>query len=476
MTDHRPWWEGTLTAVAGIAAATLAIELLKGAAPVVSLGVLYVLPVLLVAVRSGVRLGIATAVASMLAYNWFHLPPVHRFTLADSRHWASVAVLLVVAVVAARIAEAGRRQARRAEQARREADLIADLARAVLGADQVAASLPVAADRLRGHLGVGVRIAVGGPLPPGAGGPLAVPLDGPQGTVGWLLLASPLERDDGVALRERIVPALGALLAAGIERQRLADDAVEAETLRRSDEVKTTLLRTVSHDLRTPLTQIGTAAAALRSPSLEDEERAELATGIEEGTIRLAAMIDKLLDLSRLEAGAAEPHAEVVPLDDLVRDALEAVGPRAARVTLEVESPPPSVRADPVQIVRAVANLLENALLHGRGGAAGDDERVLVRVATRRGRAVVRVVDRGPGIEKGELESIFRPFQRGLSAGGAGSGLGLAIARGFAEANGGTVRAESYPGQGAAFVLELPPEAEPAATRQDVPVADEDET
>ncbi|WP_320670812.1 sensor histidine kinase [Patulibacter defluvii] len=469
MTDARPWWQDGLVAVAGIAAATLAIELLKGAAPVVSLGVLYVLPVLLVAVRSGVRLGIATAVASMLAYNWFLLPPIHRFTLADSRHWAAVAVLLVVAVVGARIAEAGRRQARHAQRAQREADLIADLARAVLGADRVAASLPVAAERLRAHLGTGTRIAVGGAAPAGRGGP-AVALDGPTGTVGWLTLDEPLPAGREAPLRERIVPALGALLAAGIERERLADDAVAAETVRRSDEVKTTLLRTVSHDLRTPLTQIGTAAAALGSPSLEEDERRELATGIEEGTARLAAMIDKLLDLSRLEAGAAEPQRQAVPLDDLVRDALEAVGGRAARVTLEVEHPPPTVRVDPVQLVRAIANLLENAFLHG----GGDEAPVLVRVAGRRGRAVVRVVDRGPGIERAQLDAIFRPFQRGRGAGGAGSGLGLAIARGFAEANGGTLRAESYPGQGAAFVLELPPDAAADATREDVAVPAED--
>lgn len=372
---------GPLVAGTGIAGATGLIALLDAWAPVVSLGVLYVLPVLLVATRFGVALGVATAVASMLAYNWFLLPPTGEFTIADNRHWAAVGVLLVVAVVSARIAEDGRREARAARAAQREA-----------------------------------------------------------------------------------ATAFEALMVAGRERERLAAEAFEAEALRRSDEVKTTLLRSVGHDLRTPLTQIATAAAALRSPSLRSDERAELATGIEAGTERLAAMIEKLLDLSRLEAGAAEPRADRLPLDDLVRDALDGIAADPGRVTLEVEDPVPVVRADAAQVVRILANLIENALIHGGDGP------VLIRVAQRRGRAVVRVVDRGVGVPDDQREAIFAPFHRGERGTGSGSGLGLAIARGFAEANGGALRVESYPGQGSAFVLELEPAGADAAGEQ--PIAD----
>lgn len=449
-----------LAAAVGIALATAAIGLLAGAVPVLSLGVLYVLPVLWVATRWGVGLGIATAVASMLAYNWFHLPPIHRFTLVDNRHWSAVGVLLVVAVVSARIAEAGRREARQAGLARRETELVGELARCVLTARRVDDALPEAARLLSAYVGVRVTLVLGDGALGRTSPETAIGLDGPHGTIGAVLLEHEVGDPaiDG-ALRQRIAPALAAALAAGSERERLAAAGVEAETLRRSDEVKTTLLRTVSHDLRTPLTQISAAAAALASPSLEESERVELAGGIEEGAERLAAMIEKLLDMSRLEVGAASPRTDLVPLDDLVRDALEAVGSDAGRVTLEVEDPPPSVRADPAQVVRILVNLLENALLHGRGHGPGGD-RVLVRVARRRGRAVVRIVDRGPGVPDATQAMVFRPFHRNPPAGGAqgtGSGLGLAIARGFAEANDGTVRVESYPGQGAAFVLELPP-------------------
>jgi two-component system sensor histidine kinase KdpD len=449
--------EGLLRGAVGAAAATVAVGLLDGEAPVVSLGVLYVLPVLWVATRDGALPASATAVLSVLAFNFFHLPPTGRLTLADHRHWAVVVVLFVVAVAAARIAEAGRRAAERADAARAEADLIAALTRAVLLASPPAAALDDAAGLLAAHLGVPVALTAA--TAPGARGVGSLPLDGPDGPVAALTWSGELAPAADAALRERTAPALAAVLAAAAERARLGREAVEAAALRRSNEVATTLLRTVGHDLRTPLTQISAAAAALRSPSLEEDEREELAAGIAEGSDRLADLIGKLLDLSRLQAGAAAPRPGDVPLDDVVRDALEDLArtrPEAAAVRVVAEDPPPRARVDPVQIGRIVANLVENALVHGRDPRTGRAD-VLVRVASRRGRAVVRVVDGGPGLPPGAAEDLFLPFRRGGAAAGTGSGLGLAIARGFAEANGGSLRVESYPGQGTAFVLELPP-------------------
>ena len=459
--------QGLGVAVVGVAAATAVIGLLDGEAPVVSLGVLYVLPVLWVATWHGAVTASVAAALSVLAYNWFHLPPTGRLALADSRHWAVVVVLFAVAVVAARIADHGRRETARAEAARREADLVSELARAVLLGTPVSAALDDAAERLSGHLGVPVRLH-----PRTDGGTVEdddVTLDGPAGTVGVLRLGAPVPAPDAVALRERIVPALATAVAAAVERERLAAEAVQAATLRRSNEVARTLLRTVGHDLRTPLTQISVAAAALGGASVSDDERVELAGGIAEGSERLGTLIGRLLDLSRVEAGAAAPRPDDVPLDDLVRDALDAMTatrPDVASVRVEAEDPPPRARVDPTQVARVVANLVENALHHGRDRATGRAD-VLVRVARRRGHAVVRVVDGGPGLPPAGRDELFLPFRRGGAASGPGSGLGLAIARGLAEANGGTLRAESYPGKGTAFVLELPPADDDAG--QDAP-------
>jgi two-component system sensor histidine kinase KdpD len=462
--------DGVAVAVGGVALATVAIGLLDGVAPAVSLGVLYVLPVLYVATRDGAVLASATAVLSVLAFNWFHLPPTGRLALADSRHGAVVGVLLVVAVASARIAERGRRAAARADAARDEADLVAGLTREVLlgapGAGAVAPDGPGALDgaaRLLGeHLDTTVVLR---PWSPGdeAPGDHGVVLDGPAGPVGVLRWDGELAPATEQALRERTAPALAAAVAAADERRRLAAEAVDAAGLRRSNEVATTLLRTVGHDLRTPLTQISVAAAALSSTSVSDAERDELAAGIVAGSDRLADLIGKLLDLSRVEAGAAAPRPDDVPLDDVVRDVLEdmeATHPEVVAVRMETEDPPPRARVDPVQIARIVANLVENALVHGRDPRTGAVD-VLVRVASRRGHAVVRVVDGGPGLAPAGRDELFLPFRRGGDASGPGSGLGLAIARGLAEANGGTLRAESYPGQGTAFVLELPPAGEP---------------
>nr|WP_282599932.1 ATP-binding protein [Patulibacter sp. SYSU D01012] len=332
--------------------------------------------------------------------------------------------------------------------------MVADLARTVLAADGLRAGLDAAGARLSRATGATVTVALADEP---AAGRKAIPLEGPDGPVGALRFP-PVLGPDGRELLRRVAPALAALVRTAVERRRLADEALATEALRRSDEVKTTILRATSHDLRTPLTQIAAGAAALRSPSLAPEERDELAADVEQGSDRLSAMIDKLLDLSRLDAGAAHPRAALVALDDLVRDAVDDLAAAAGRVRVDVEEPPPVAWADPVHVTRIVGNLLENALVHGA------DEPVLVRVVRRRERAVVRVVSAGGGIPRDRLERIFDPFERGDAPAGTGSGLGLAIARGFAEANGGALYAESYPGQGAAFVLELPV-APPAEAR-----------
>ncbi len=248
--------------------------------------------------------------------------------------------------------------------------------------------------------------------------------------------------------REEADRALEELAALTRERDRMQAEAIEAEALRRSDELKTSLLRSVSHDLRTPLTSIIAAGAALDSPSVTAEERHELSDAVVEQGQRLSRLVENLLDVSRLETGHAEPRREPVDLPGLLEAARGSIGARGELVRLALDSELPAISADPTQLERAFANLLENAVVHGRG------QQVLVRSRLVGPRIVVRVVDRGPGIPEGERQRIFEPFYR--SAGGEasnGSGLGLAIARGFVEANGGEIDVESLPGQGSSFVV-----------------------
>jgi Osmosensitive K+ channel histidine kinase len=266
-----------------------------------------------------------------------------------------------------------------------------------------------------------------------------------SGTLAELARARAVESE---RRREEADWALAELEELERERDRMQAEAIEAEALRRSDELKTSLLRSVSHDLRTPLTSMIAAGAALDSPSVTPTERHELSEAVVEQGQRLSRLVEKLLDLSRLEAGNAEPHREPVDLPGLLEAARESIGARGEIVRLALDIDLPAISADPTQLERAFANLLENAAVHGEG------QPVLVRSRLVGPRVVVRVVDRGPGIPEGERERIFEPFYRsGAGAGGNGSGLGLAIAKGFVEANGGEIEVESLPGQGSSFVV-----------------------
>ena len=356
---------GLLAVVGVVAAGTLLIYPLKSEAPAVSLGIVYIPGVLIVSTFWGWRHGLLAAVASGLAFNWFHLPPTGELGIAADRDAVALVVFGIVALATSSLAEAARARAAEAERRREETEEV--LAR----------------------------------------------------------------------LRELTE-----------ERDRIEGEAIEAGALRRSDELKTALLRSVSHDLRTPLTSIIAAGTALDSPTLTEEERHELSGGVVEEGERLAHLVENLLDVSRLESGSAPPRLEPVDLAGVLEAARESLGGEGAVIRLGVDAEIPALTADAAQLERAFANLFANAVRHGEG------QPVLVRSREVGGRLVVRVVDQGPGIPEPERERIFEPFYR--REGGGGSGLGLAIARGFVEANGGELAVESVPGQGSTFVVSFP--------------------
>ena len=448
MTGGSNRLAGVAASVALVTAVTLAIHLLEPHVPVISLGVLYVFAVLPIAVFWGLAYAVPVSVASMLAFNFFFLPPVHTFTLADSRNWFALAVYLVTAVVVSDLAARARRRAAAAEQRERESALLAELATELLRGRGLDEELEQIAARTAAILDVpSAEIALGPRQPPRAGSsPLR--LEAAGRTVGTIY--TPERSDPNVAARSRFLPALAALLAVAVDHDRLERDSLEAETLRRSDLAKTALLRAVSHDLRSPLTGVRTAIGALRNPGLDlgEDDREELLETIDVDSERLDGLVEDLLDLSRLEAGSATPAPEVWSLDELVRAAVNELG---ANGRVDVAGEAPFVDVDPVQIQRVLANLLDNALKFSPPAAP-----VHVRVTTTRKDAIVRIVDRGPGVAPDALERIFEPFYRQSGDQRSGAGLGLAIARGFAAANGGRVWAESHAGQGATFALALP--------------------
>jgi K+-sensing histidine kinase KdpD len=360
-------WLGIIATFAAVAVGTLLVYPLKSVAPVVSLGIVYLPAILLISIVWGLRLGLLASVASAAAFNFFQIPPLHRFAIADEQNWVALAAFAIAAILSSTVAGLARARAVEAERRREEADR-----------------------------------------------------------------------------------ALAELAALTRERDRMQVEAVEAEALRRSDELKTALLRSISHDLRTPLTSMIAGGSALGSATLTEDERAELSEATVAEGKRLARLVENLLDMSRLEAGKAEPHREPIDLGEVLDAAREGLADKES-IRLAIDPDLPMVDADAAQLERAFANLLENAVRHGKGRPVSAKSRLVG------GNVVVRIVDQGPGIPESEWQRIFEPFQRsGSDTGRTGSGLGLAIAKGFVEANGGEIAIESLPGQGTSFVVTLP--------------------
>ena len=251
-----------------------------------------------------------------------------------------------------------------------------------------------------------------------------------------------------------MVGPLGALVAIALHRDAVQAEAVETAALRRSDDVKTALLRAVSHDLRTPLTAILAAGHALGTDTLTGDERAELSSGVVDAAGRLATLVDKLLDLSKLQAGSAVPRPDWVSLEEVLMVARESLGEGASDVRLTVE-PGDTGRAGGRRAARARVRepARERAPLLGRpaGGGAHPAQRLpgcwcassTVGPASSRPSA--------SGSSSRSIAATRPPASRGRAP-----GSGLAIAKGFIEANGGTISVQSLPGQGTSFVVSLP--------------------
>lgn len=440
---------GVAVSVAAVAVVTGAIAALRLYVPVLSLGGLYVFAALGVAIFWGLGYALLVGVASMLVFDFFFLPPVHSLAIADSRSWYTLVILVVTLVVVAELGALSRRRGR-------EAELLARVGTSLLVRGEVSGKLDEIASEAARVLEVHrARIELGGDLPPER-----VEIDQAltvgDRRVGRILVEGRMRRFGSG--RRWVLSALASLLSVAIERERLADEAYQGEAFRRSDAVKTAIIQAVSHDFRTPLATMETALETIRDPSLllADADRVELLHSITLEHARLKRLVENLLDLSRLQAGAAEPAPQLLTVDQLIVAALEEVD-GSERVNAVVPEDLPLVRVDVMQIQRVLVNILENALKFSSSATP-----VELRASCVGSEVVIRVMNAGRVIPRGELSRIFEPFQRLAGERVRGAGLGLAIARGFAEANGGRVWADSLPKQGVSFVVALPAAARSA--------------
>ncbi|HET9141240.1 sensor histidine kinase [Actinophytocola sp.] len=444
---------GLGVAVVGLAGLTALLAPARVELSLASVALLYLVPVVAAAAIGGVRPALAAAIAADLLVNFFFVPPFHTL-LVESGDAAIVLVVyvLVAATVAVTVEVAARYRARAARRDAEAALLAHATAEPVTEQsltrllEQVRDTFAMAAVALleSGPSGEHPVASVGQPPP---GRPV---LSAPAGNGLRLAAWGP----DIFAEDRRALSRLAAAAARTLEAQRLADQAARARELAEVDRVRSALLAAVGHDLRTPLAAVKAAVSSLRQSDIDlpSEAKAELLATIEESTDRLDALVDNLLSMSRLQAGALSVHPQPVALDAVVAQALLHTAAGGAPVRVDIPDDLPLAYVDSGLLERVVANLVANALaasppdrpirLHGLADADG------VRL---------QVVDHGPGIPEADRDRVFEPFQRLHDRTTvAGLGLGLAIARGFTEAMDGTITPTETPGGGLTMTVGLP--------------------
>jgi two-component system sensor histidine kinase KdpD len=446
--------------VLAVALATLVVAALHGSGSATGLGVVYLLAVLEVAIRRGQGAALATAVLSVLTLNYLYVQPRHRLAIAHTQDVVELLVLLIAAIVVGRLAATGRQRAAEAESRalvaaarEREATLLAQAASAILAGQSLTAQLESIGSRIAEATGASRARVQLQSAPTPADDELALPLPGRAGRV-WLYVSRDGSWDR--AQIERVTEALGRLVDVAVERERIAERAAETEAARRADVARTAILHAISHDLRSPLTAITTAGSALRSAGVTEAERTELLDVIEAESTRLAKLVDDLLDLSKIQAGAVAPQPDWCDLHDVVASAAAHLRTQHP-IEFALPTDLPLVRADAAQLERVFSNLLENAVRFSPPG-----EPVRVSGGAGAGAVTVRVVDHGRGIPSQLRPRVFEPFFRGRRGEGSGPGLGLAICRGFVEANGGRIVLQSEAERGTSFAVSFPLEHQPA--------------
>ncbi len=448
--------------------------------------------VVAVALVGGRRPAILAAFAGFGLLNYFFTPPLRLFTVAERENVLALVVFLVVAVAVATAVDLAARRTSEAARARAEAETLSTLAGSVLRGSR---PLPALLDQVRETFGLaGVTLlerrsgalvergpdaapppaaaddqawqvvtAVGDrPATRPAEGQTEVTVAGPDTQLALVLSGRALDAAD-----RRLVEAFAAQAAVALTQERLAARAAEAGPLAEIDRLRTALLNAVSHDLRTPLAAAATAVGALRAQDgvLDEEDRAALLEDADVSLHRLGRLVDNLLDLSRLQAGALAMTPEVVEVADVVVRALDDLGDDGAAVAARVPEDLADIRVDPALLERALVNLLRNAVRHSPPGRPPT-----VTASEHGGEVQLRVVDAGPGVPSTEWDRIFLPFQRlGDTAAGTGVGLGLALSRGLVEALGGTLTPEHTPGGGLTMVVALPAVPRPPGPVEDLP-------
>ncbi|MER8099695.1 sensor histidine kinase KdpD [Kitasatospora sp. NPDC094016] len=424
---------------------------------------IFQLGVVIVALLGGATSALLASVTASLLLNYYFIPPIHALTIGETNNIVALVVFASVALAVATIVDHASRLTSRAARATAEAETLSTLAGSVLrGADALSALMEKSRTAF-GMQAVALLSRVDDEVLAHSEAEHQDDADGQSETTEVPVGADAVLVLTGrrlPAADQRVLTAFAAHVAVALERDRLAVVAAEVEPIKAADRMRTALLAAVSHDLRTPLAAALASVGSLRSPDVEfsPEDQAELLATADESLVKLTRLVDNLLDMSRLQAGALTLHLAETHLDEILPRALDSLpDPYAPIQPLDLDTAPP-VLADPPLLERVLANVITNALRYNAPGAP-----VLVTASHHADQVEIRVIDRGPGIALEERDRVFLPFQRlGDTDNTTGVGLGLALSRGLAEAMGGSLEVEDTPGGGTTMLLTLP-----AATREE---------
>jgi two-component system sensor histidine kinase KdpD len=417
---------------------------------------LFVLLNVAVAAIGGAAPALFVAITGFVAVNWFLTPPFHTLVVATRANLTALFTFLVVGTVVSFLVAQVSRRSIEAARARSDAETLARAAREIAALPDPAARLLERILRTFGLTGASVLRADGA-------GWVVMAVAGSHAPTAPTEATSTIALNDGSILavtgpdvdasKRVVLDAMADQVATAMEQRRLQDEASRAAALAETDRLRTALLRAVSHDLRTPLASIKASVSSLLQRDVDWPPDAvhEFLETIDEETDRLNRVIGNLLDMGRLQANAVHVDNRAVSIDEVVLAALTSMSTDTSRVELQIDEPSPVVRADPVLLERALANLISNALAW-----SPTDTPVTIDAEPDQERVALRIIDHGPGVPPDQRERLFEPFQRlGDRSNDTGAGLGLAVARGFVETTGGEIRMADTPGGGLTIIVIL---------------------
>jgi two-component system sensor histidine kinase KdpD len=439
-------------------------------------GFAFLIIVLFAATGWGLPQAIAGSVVAVMCFNFFFLPPLGTFTIADPANWVAFVALLITSITASRLSARVRRQATEAEEREREIERLYALSRAILLIDPLAPVGPqmvaqmsqtldarsvVLYDRATGE----IFRAGADDFPTDDAQLQAAASDEALLTRNGDLLLSPVRLGarsagslgiSGVALSESGGQSVANLAAIGLERARAQEAAARAEASRQSDELKSTLLDAIAHEFKTPLTTIKASTTALLAPRPPEpgRQRAYIEL-VDEEADRLGGLVTEAIQMARFEAGQVRLQPRLTPLVELLEAAIAKTSQRlrGRRIDIDIPAVLPEVMADREMMELALRQLLDNAAKY-----SPPDSPIAISAAAANGHVAIRIRDFGKGIPEAESSRIFDKFYRGRQDRGQipGAGLGLAIARAVIESHHGTIRVENAGGAGTVFSVEIP--------------------